>query len=282
VPAVIHTVHGAPFHPYQSWAPRAAFAACERFAAGRCHAMISVADAMTELLVAARVAPRDKFTTIYSGMELDPFRGADQAREATRKHFGFGPDQIVIGKIARLFHLKGHEYVLQAAARLVASQPQVRFLFVGDGILRADYESWIRQRGLDDYFRFAGLVPPGRIPEMIGAMDILVHASLREGLARALPQALLAGKPIVSFDVDGAREVCVDNQTGYLVPAKDVDALTAALARLAADPEQRTSMGRRGRAACEAKFDHLQMTQRIRELYLRILNSGTLFRPEAD
>ncbi|MBM4004034.1 MAG: glycosyltransferase family 4 protein [Planctomycetes bacterium] len=274
VPAVIHTVHGAPFHPYQHAAPRVAFAACERFAARRCHAMISVADAMTELLVSARVAPREKFTTIYSGMELDPFRNANQAREATRRQFGFSPDQIVIGKIARLFHLKGHEYVLRAAARLVASQPQIRFLFVGDGILRAEYESWIRQRGLDEYIRFAGLVPPSRIPDMIGAFDILVHTSLREGLARALPQALLAGKPIVSFDVDGAREVCVNDQTGYLVPAKDVDALTAALARLAADPEQRQAMGDRGRAACETKFDHRRMTQRIRELYLRILATG--------
>ena len=66
-------VHGAPFHPYQSRVARAVLSPCERWAARRCHALVSVADAMTELMVAAGVAPREKFTTIYSGMEVEPF-----------------------------------------------------------------------------------------------------------------------------------------------------------------------------------------------------------------
>jgi len=73
VPAIVHTVHGAPFHPFQSGLARTAIAACERWAARRCHALVSVADAMTELMVAARVAPREMFTTVYSGMEVEPF-----------------------------------------------------------------------------------------------------------------------------------------------------------------------------------------------------------------
>jgi glycosyltransferase involved in cell wall biosynthesis len=263
VPAVVHTVHGAPFHPYQrAWA-RLTFAACERFAARRCHAMISVADAMTELMVNANVADRGKFTTIYSGMDTRPFLAANESRAATRKRFGYSDDHIVVGKIARLFHLKGHEFVLEASARLIPRLPRIRFLLVGDGILRGECETWIRRRRLDEYFQFAGLVSPREIPDMIGAMDILVHASLREGLARALPQALLAGKPVVSFDIDGAREVCVSNRTGFLVPPRDVNGLTEALARLADDPQSRARMGETGRADCERRFDHEQMTIRI-------------------
>jgi hypothetical protein len=73
VPAIVHTVHGAPFHPYQNAAARNLFRGCERYAAQRCHALISVADAMTDLMVNANVAPREKFTTIYSGMDVEPF-----------------------------------------------------------------------------------------------------------------------------------------------------------------------------------------------------------------
>ncbi len=73
VPAIVHTVHGAPFHPYQSPLAREFFRRCERWAAKRCHRMISVADAMTDLMVDAKVAPREKFTTIYSGMDVEPF-----------------------------------------------------------------------------------------------------------------------------------------------------------------------------------------------------------------
>src|SRR5213076_424445 len=93
----------------------------------------------------------------------------------------------------------------------------VRFLFIGDGILRDELQHQIQAAGLGNYFHFAGLVPPVDIPKWIGTMDILVHASFREGLARALPQALIAGKPVVSYDIDGAREVAIHDQTGYLV-----------------------------------------------------------------
>jgi glycosyltransferase involved in cell wall biosynthesis len=207
VPAVVHTVHGAPFHAYQGRGARLFFRACERHAARRCHALISVADAMTSQMVAARVAPREKFTTIYSGMDVEPFLAAHEHRQRARREFGFGDDDVVVGKIARLFHLKGHEDLIAAARLVVGRHPHLKFLFVGDGVLRPRLEAQIAEAGLADHFRFAGLVPPERIPELIGAMDVVVHTSLREGLARVLPQGLIAGKPVVSYDIDGAREV---------------------------------------------------------------------------
>jgi len=91
VKAIVHTVHGAPFHAYQPAAAREAFRWCEWYAARHCHKMISVADAMTDLLVNARVAPREKFTTIYSGMDVEPFLHADQHRAATRAALAIGP-----------------------------------------------------------------------------------------------------------------------------------------------------------------------------------------------
>jgi glycosyltransferase involved in cell wall biosynthesis len=271
VPAIVHTVHGAPFHTYQSWPARRLFQTCEWYAAQRCHALISVADAMTDLMVNAGVAPREKFTTIYSGMEVEPFLTANEHRERMRSELGFRPDQVVIGKIARLFHLKGHEDVIAAAEGLRGQKELVRFLFVGDGLLRDKLQAEIRARGLEEMFVFAGLVPPARIPEYLGAMDILVHTSLREGLARALPQALLAGKPVVSYDVDGAREVCITGETGFLVPPRDLGALKKALVRLVGDAALRQQLGSAGRARCEQPFRHEFMTERIRELYLRVL-----------
>jgi glycosyltransferase involved in cell wall biosynthesis len=271
VPAIIHTVHGAPFHPYQSAAARGLFRWCERYAARRCHALISVADAMTDLMVQAHVAPREKFTTIYSGMDVEPFLKADQHREAMRRELGFAPEHIVVGKIARLFHLKGHADIIRAAAEVVKSQPNVRFLLVGEGVLREQLQTQIDAAGLREHFRFAGLVPPSDIPKYIGAMDLLVHASLREGLARALPQALIAGKPVISYDVDGAREVTIPGQTGYLVPPQSGN-LVRPMMELAGDPALRQRLGSEGRRRFADQFRHEFMTQRIRELYERVLD----------
>jgi glycosyltransferase involved in cell wall biosynthesis len=271
VPAIVHTVHGAPFHPYQSAAARHLFCWCERHAARRCHALIGVADAMTDLMVQAHVAPREKFTTIYSGMDVEPFLKADEQRHQTRRELGFAPEHVVVGKIARLFHLKGHADVIRAATEVVKTQPNVRFLFIGDGILREQLQSQIDAAGLHDYFCFTGLVPPSDIPRYIGAMDLLVHASLREGLARALPQALIAGKPVISYDVDGAREVTITGQTGYLVVPQWSN-LIQPMMELAGDAGLRQRLGEEGRRRFTDQFRHELMTQRIRELYEQVLS----------
>jgi glycosyltransferase involved in cell wall biosynthesis len=271
VPAVIHTVHGAPFHPYQPWPARKFFAACERWGAKRCHRLVCVADAMTELMVGERVAPREKFTTVYSGMDVEPFLRAGEHRDKIREELGIAADAIVIGKIARLFHLKGHEYVVEAASEVVRRDSRVVFLLVGDGVLRGELEGAIKARGLEKNFCFAGLVPPRRIPEYLGGMDILVHASLREGLARALPQALISGVPVVSFDVDGAREVVLSGQTGFLLPPKDVVGLGKALGDLAGDAELRRKYGQTGREMFTERFRHQKMTADLRQIYGEVL-----------
>jgi glycosyltransferase involved in cell wall biosynthesis len=272
VPLVIHTVHGAPFHPYQSFLARSAFIRLERWAAGRCHHLISVADAMTELLVAAKVAERDKFTTIYSGMDVQPFLNCNQFRAAARRELGLSDSQIVVGKIARLFHLKGHEYLIEAARLVIAAEPRVHFLLVGDGILRPSLEARISRLGLESHFSFTGLVPPEQIPYYLSSMDVLVHVSLREGLARTLPQALISGRPVISYDIDGAREVVIDGQTGRLLPPRSVDELAAAIIELAADPDLRQRLGQGGVSRFSSQFDHRFMTQRIRELYVQRLS----------
>jgi len=271
VPAIVHTVHGAPFHRYQSAIARHAFILLERWAARRCHHLISVADAMTDLMVSAQVAHREKFTTIYSGMDVEPFSKCHQFREAARKELGIAPDEILFGKIARLFHLKGHEYLIAAAEQVVRKNPKCRFVLVGDGILRVQFERDIANRGLQQHFVFTGLVPPERIPFYLSAMDALVHTSLREGLARTLPQALIAGKPVISYDVDGAREVVLANETGFLLPATAINELAEAILTLAADGALRARLGQGGANRFTDQFCHRHMTTRIRQLYQRLL-----------
>lgn len=271
VPAVIHTVHGAPFHPYQPAAARRFFIACERWAARRCHHMISVADAMTELMTSAGVAPAEKFTTIYSGMKVESFQQASQFRSAARAALGIADHEVVFGKIARLSPLKGHEYLIDAAERVIKQAPESRILLIGDGKLRPELEQRIARRGLTGHFILAGLVPPERIAYYLGAMDVLVHTSLREGLARTLPQALIAGLPVISYDVDGAREVVLPSETGCLIRPRAIDELSDGMLALAGDAQLRQRLGQGGAARFTDQFRHEEMTRRIREVYERVL-----------
>jgi glycosyltransferase involved in cell wall biosynthesis len=224
-------------------------------------------------MVGAGVAPRSKFTTIYSGMDVEPFLTANRNRESVREKYGLRDEHVVIGKIARLFHLKGHEDLITAASAVAKRYPHVRFLLVGDGILRETLIERIDQLGLREQFVLAGLVPPAEVPELIGAMDALVHTSYREGLARALPQALIAGKPVVSYDVDGAREVAVTGQTGFLIPPGDTAGLAQAIGTLVGDADVRQRLGREGRQRFTEQFRHQRMTREIRSLYQQVLAS---------
>lgn len=281
VPVIVHGIHGAPWHPYQSWPAREFFKACERYAAHYCDHFICVADAMRDLMVAANVASVEKFSTIYSGMEVDPFLSADSHRQQMRRELGYAPQHVVVGKIARLFRLKGHDDVLSAAQTVIRQEPNTRFLFVGDGILHEPLVAAIRNRGLEGYFQFTGLVPPERIPPLLSAMDILVHASLREGLARALPQALLAGKPVVSYDIDGAREVVIPGMTGFLLPPRDTAAMADALLRLVRDPNLRSRYAMEGRRRFADLFRHERMTAETRAIYERLLAARQVRQPVA-
>jgi glycosyltransferase involved in cell wall biosynthesis len=272
VPCILHTIHGPSFHRYQPWLANLAVIFLERAAARWTHKLISVAEAMTEQFVAAGVAPLEKFVTIYSGMEVNPFLADDGARERIRDRLGIRPDELVVGKIARLFRLKGYEYVLEAAPAIVRKFPEARFLFVGDGTLRRSLERQARELGVRDRVIFAGLVEPGEIPAMIKAMDVVVHASLREGLARVLPQALLSGCPVVSFAVDGAGEVVRDGETGFLVEPKSAAGLADAIIRVLSDLPAARRMARRGRELFASRFSAERMVREIDALYRQLLS----------
>ena len=268
-PGVVHTIHGLSFHPFQSVRLNRLYVAAEKRAAVRCDVLISVAAAMTEQSLAAGVGQESQYVKIFSGMEVEQYLSTPSPEQIadTRAQLGIPDEAVVIAKVARLFELKGHEYVIEAARRLQDKYPQVVWLFIGDGSWRERIEKQIAEAGLSDQFVLTGLVRPERIGPLLQASDALVHCSLREGLARALPQALLCGKPAVSFDVDGAREIVRNGETGYLVEARDVDGLTGALEKVIGDPEGQRRMGLAGRELCRETFDHRMMVEQIERVY---------------
>jgi glycosyltransferase involved in cell wall biosynthesis len=270
VPAVVHTIHGMPFGEFERPLKNCLYIALERWASRRCHAIVSVCDAMTEQALAAGVGRPQQFLTVYSGMNADAFLDPPRSRQDVRHELGLAGDDVAFATVARLFELKGHDDIVAVAESVLASNPKVRFVWIGDGILRDRLISDLERRGIRGAFILTGLVPPDCIPELLGAVDAVIHPSLREGLARVLPQALLVGRPVISYDVDGAREV-VCPETGILLRPRDLNGLREAILTLAANPEKRAAMGREGRSRFAEQFRHETMTRRLRSLYERLL-----------
>jgi glycosyltransferase involved in cell wall biosynthesis len=223
---------------------------------------------MSEQALAAGIGQPEQFITAYSAIEEEDFLRpiSEQLRRTFRQKYGIADDAIVLVTIARLFKLKGHEYIIESAKALSKRYKNAVWLFVGDGNLSARYQKQVRQSGLPEKIIFTGLLPPRQIPVAIASSDILVHCSLREGLARTLPQAMLCGRPAVSFDVDGAREV-VNETTGRLIEPKNVKQLINACAELIENKELRERLGAAGRESIKEKFAPEAMVNKIEAVY---------------
>jgi len=286
---IVHTIHGPPFMPVEGSpaqrmkirALNGAYSLLERFAARRCDAIVSVADAMTEQFLARGIGSEHQYTTVRSGMNVGEFLNAAGRRPEVRARLGLTDSEFVVGTVARLAEHKGHDDVLEAFRDDLRERPNWRLLWVGDG--------WWRQRLLDratgefglgvceldkghvptaaTRVILTGLVMPERVPDLMASMDVLVHASLREGLPRTVPQALLAGACPVAYDVDGTREVCVDGETGRLIRPHDVEGLREAVRGLEASETVRAGCVERGRAMVEREFSVKAMCDGLERVY---------------
>src|SRR5262249_34272945 len=258
VPAIVHTIHGLPFGPFETAIKNRLYIELERWAARRCDAIVGVCDAMATQALAAGVGRPEQYLTVYSGMDADAFLNPSRSREEVRRELGLADDEVAFATVARLFELKGHDDILAIAPRVLAANPKVRFVWIGDGIWRERLIAEIERLGLRSSFILTGLVPPTRIPELLQAVDAVIHPSLREGLARVLPQSLLVGRPVISYDIDGAREVVLP-ETGVLLAPRDLEGLAEGILRLASDSALRAAMGAEGRRRFADQFRHETM-----------------------
>ncbi len=270
-PILVHTFHGLVFHDYQPWLVNRIWRLITKICDPITHYYISVSAVLVENAVNAGIATKEKYRTIYSGMELDWFLQAKFDSAKIREEFGIPLDAPVVGKIARLFPLKGHDELMDAAPEIVKRIPNVRFFLIGNGILLEHLQERAKNYGILENFVFAGLIDRERIPEMISAMDVVVHTSLREGLARVLPQSLAMGKPCVAFNLDGAPEVVINDYTGYLVEPNDSIGLADGISKILKDDDLRKKMGENGKKHVDPNFRWEKMVADISEVYQMLL-----------
>jgi glycosyltransferase involved in cell wall biosynthesis len=179
--------------------------------------IVCVAEAMRDQFLDEGIGKPEQYEIVYSGMED---RAVDRPRHHARtdaRAARLQPEDFVLGTIARLAELKGHDDLLDALRPVFHVRPNLKLLWVGDGWWRERLLKRISEMNLGDCIVTVGLVPPEDIPKYLQAMDVLAHPSYREGLPRTVTQALLSATPAIAYDVDGTREVCIDNMTGKLL-----------------------------------------------------------------
>ena len=268
VPVVVHTVHGWGFNDRQRPLVNRSFTALERWCARFTDALVTVTPRDTDVGLSRGIGEPALYTTIRSGIDLARFGSPQRSREEMRAELGLAGHHRVAVSVMRLVPQKAPLDLIDGAGRLLADLPDARILIVGDGPLRALVEDRCRALGLGNRIVFTGL--RSDVPELLAAADVLVLASLWEGLPRVIPQAMAAGLPVVATAVAGNAEAVADGVTGVLVPPRDPAALASALSVLLADPARSRAMGAAARARVD-EFSVHRMVDDIEALYTRCL-----------
>ncbi len=228
----------------------------------RSDAVIAVSRAVGDH-IAKGMKHRERLHVIPNGVDLTRFKPSPLSRE--------GPLRVMV--VGRLIFNKGPQFVIEAAPKVLASYPDARFVFVGDGPMEDELRAEASKLGIAANVEFLG--HRDDIPELLSTGAMAVRASLSEGLPLVALEAMAAGLPVIATDVGGTREVVDDGVTGFLLQPNDVDGLADRICRLAGDGGLRAEMGARGRAFVEQGYDWSRIAARTADVYRGVLAAAS-------
>lgn len=212
---------------------------------------------------------KPKVRVVHNGVDMAAFAPSQVNRQDARRSLCLPSEGLIVGNVAWLAPWKGQHLLLKGAARLLDRFPTAVFVIVGEAAHSsyADYVTGLRRQAepLADRVRFLGR--QGEMPQVMGALDLLVHAAEAEPFGRVLIEAMAMGVPVVAFADGGVPEIVLDGETGCLVSPGDVNALAEAMATLLADDTLRQTMGEASRARVEAHFTVQRVAHRIVSIY---------------
>src|SRR3990172_791163 len=241
--------------------------------------VVAMTHAVATMFDGGHAGSEGQLLTIPDGIDLTRFAPAYRG-ERIRRDLGIPPEAPVAGFVARLDPWKGAEVFVRAAAETARRFPQAHFIVCGGELPGFEaYAARLRQEaselGLDGRIHFTSWTyTVDDIPEVMGAIDVLVHTSVRpEPFGLVLIEAMATGKPVVAARDGGVPEIVVDGATGLLVEPGDGQSTGEAIVTLFNRPDRAKAMGAAGRRRAEQLFDIGVYVRRIEDVYREVLGN---------
>jgi len=210
-----------------------------------------------------------KIRIVPNGVDTEKFNPANNSL-LVKERLRATNRQIVLF-VGRLIPRKGLFYLVEAAKHIVKERSETLFVIVGEGPLKSHLIAEVEAGNLGNNFAFLGDVSESELPSVYGCADVFAFPSIQEGQGIALLEAQASGKPVVAFDITGVREAVVEKETGLLVKP-DIVELAEAVLKLLSDDSLRQKMGERGRNFVRNNFTWDICAQRMRDVYLEVIN----------
>ena len=267
VPIVIHSVHGFGFNPYQRLLVRRLYIFLEKFMARYTNVLITVAEENIKTGLRCGIGNRELYTLIRSGVDIQKIKRSAAATDlrALRQELKLPEDAKIVLSVGPFKVQKDPIAFVECAARVASQVPAVKFLWSGDGELRADVEKRVRELHLENVIALLGWRKD--IPALLRLCDVFILTSLWEGLPRAGVEALIVGKPVVAFAVDGIPEIVRDGQNGFVLPPGNHDEFARKLIQVLIDPNLHKNLSAEAARSIDASFDIHRMVRQQEQLY---------------
>jgi len=266
-PIIVHHIHGWGVQENMPRTLKVVYLSLERLCAKITTRLIAVSIPTKRKGVDLRICSEEKISLIYNGIRLEDFR-ENIDKNLKIQELGLNPDYKIVGMIGRLDKQKNPLDFIKAAAIVLNNYSDVQFFIAGDGLLRGNCDQLIDKLALRGKFYLLGF--RNDINQILPILKITVMSSLWEGLPMVFQEAMSAGIPIVANDVDGASDVIVNGETGYLVTPHQPQEMADRILDLLEDDELCNRMGQVARSNSE-RFSSDRMVQEIGELYKELL-----------
>ena len=270
VPVIVHTPHGHVFYghfgPIRSWL----FLQIERVLSAITDRLIALTEAERQDHLDRNVGKAGRFAVVPSGIDRERFGRARVQGKQQPDWFGCPPDSLVVGSVGWLTDVKGHEYLIEAVAKLKQDFPSLHLVIIGSGDRQEALLKLAELVGLRDAVHLLG--HRDDIEACLAGMDLFVLPSLNEGMGRALIEAMVAGLPVIASRVGGIPSVISHERTGLLVPPGDAGALAEALRRLLDRPEWATQLGVAASRSVDSRYGSVSMVHAIESIFAEALS----------
>jgi glycosyltransferase involved in cell wall biosynthesis len=258
---LVHTFHYGNYPNYP-----ARYLMMERFASRVANQMIAVGEEQRRVLRSLHGVASAPLTAILNGTDSPaPAPDSEWVQRLAND------PRIVIGTTATFIEQKGLFHLLEVADIFKRQNIPAVFLLAGDGVLREPLQAKAREMGLDGTVLFAGW-KTNAAATMMPLHDIFFQPSLWEAMSVVVLEAMAASKPVVVTDVGDNRHVVKDGSTGFVVPARDVQAMAARLQTLVASESLRRQLGCEGQRRFQQHYTAAAMARSYEQMYEAVLN----------
>lgn len=268
-PALAATVHSSPRLEHRNPVKRYGYENIERLCLPYFDQVITVSRFLQIELRRWGISS-ERISVSPNGVELT--RQGMAAGASARLELGLDPGDPVVGSVGRLEPAKGHNYLLDALARLSERWPRLQCVLVGEGRLQAELTQMTKQLGLAGRVLFTGF--RSDVMRLMEAFDVFALPSLTEGIPYALLEACASARPIVASRVGGVPEVIQDGRSGCLVAPADAAQLAAAIDGLLGDRQGAERLGRQAELDVTRDFSMTRMLAAVSNAY------GAALRPK--